>query len=450
MKHFISFLLLALFISVVKAQDTSLVATKEALGELKGAVDGINETMLEMKSTIDALKKIKVSGYIQSQFQATDGSGGWNNTATSGQNSVGNFSGGSFPKDVASRFSVRRGRFKINYDNDLTQYVLEVDVTQNGVGIKDAYAWIIEPWMRTFALTAGIFYRPFGFEVLHSHSVIESPEFARAIQTLFPGERDLGAQLEVAQENGPLSYFNLKAGLFNGVLNTANENDNNKDFIGRLGFQLPLEEQSLAIDGGISFYLGKVRSNSKFIYTTDASAKTFMIDSTISNAGAYFDRSYLGVDLQLYYDLPVLGGLSLRGEYITGKQPGTSTSNSFYNPGATVTPLYQRNSTGWYIDCIQNIGLKNQLVVKYDVFDPNTDVEGSDIGAAGSNLTVADIKYSTLGIGWIYHWDANVKFTFYYDIVTNEKVNSAATGSLAPFTDDVKDNVLTVRIQYKF
>jgi hypothetical protein len=142
--------------------------------------------------------------------------------------------------------------------------------------------------------------------------------------------------------------------------------------------------------------------------------------------------------------------MTIRGEYITGQQPATAASNGFYNPGATVTPLYVRNFTGWYLQYVQNIGLKNQFVVKYDVFDPNTDVEGNNIGAAGSNLNATDIKYSTLGLGWIYHWDTNVKFMFYYDAVTNESVNTLSGGSLIPYKEDLKDNVFTMRMQLKF
>jgi hypothetical protein len=100
---------------------------------------------------------------------------------------------------------------------------------------------------------------------------------------------------------------------------------------------------------------------------------------------------------------------------------------------------------------VQNIGLQHQFVLKYDEYDPNTDVEGADVGVAGKNLNATDVKYSTLGIGWIYHWDTNVKFVLYYDMVSNEKVNaSATTASLLPFKEDMKDNVLTVRMQYKF
>ncbi len=414
--------------------------TNTGLEELNGKVDGMNETLLEMKTVVDALKKIKVSGYLQAQYQTAD---------TAGINS---FAGGNFPTNVRSRFQVRRGRLKVNYDNDLTQYVLQIDVTQNGVGIKDAYASVKEPWLRAVSLTAGVFDRPFGFEISYSSGNRETPERSRMFQTLFPGERELGAKIEVMPELGPLSYFNLKAGLFNGVLSTGNENDRYKDFIGRLGFTAPFDEQNLAIDGGFSLYSGKATSNSKFIYDIDetSSVKRFGVDSTATNVNGSYGRTYYGGDVQIYYDIPPIGGLSLRGEFISGQQPGTSSSNSFYNPGSTVTPLYVRSFSGWYINYIQNIGLQHQLLVKYDVFDPNTDISESEIGAAGTNHTAGDIKFSTLGLGWIYHWDANVKFIVYYDIVKNEKINSAATGSLAAFTNDVKDNVMTLRMQYKF
>ncbi|MBU1298830.1 MAG: porin, partial [Bacteroidetes bacterium] len=177
-----------------------------------------------------------------------------------------------------------------------------------------------------------------------------------------------------------------------------------------------------------------------------------------TNLGKSYSRNYYGFDMQLYYDLPrlrglpIIGGLSIKGEFITGQQPATATYNSFYYPTSSdpKLSLYSRNFNGWYINYIQNIGLYHQFILKYDVFDPNTDVKGSDIGIPGSNITTADIKYSTLGVGWVYHWDANVKFTLYYDIVKNEQVNTAATHSLANFTRDLKDNVLTMRMQYRF
>ena len=219
-------------------QDSLYTELKEKLAELKGQVDGLNESHLETKTTVDALKKIKVTGYIQSQFQTAESDG------------IGSFAGWNFPSGVHSRFQVRRGRVKFNYDNDLTQYVLQIDVTQNGVGIKDAYATIKEPWMKTLSLTGGIFDRPFGFEISYSSSNRESPERTRLYQTLFPGERELGAKLEVTPpETSTLSFVNLKLGVLNGVLNTANENDNYKDLLGRAGVQIPLVERGSRLTG---------------------------------------------------------------------------------------------------------------------------------------------------------------------------------------------------------
>jgi len=432
-----------LIAGLLKAQDTSAISAR--VSELSDALSSTNETIAEMKSTLDALKKIKLSGYIQAQFQATNGSGGWNGSSTSAPTAVGSYSGGAFPKDVSSRFSVRRGRLKATYDNELTQYVIQIDVTQSGVSIKDAYVKLTEPWKKWISLTAGVFDRPFGFEISYSSSNRESPERSRMFQILFPGERDLGMKIEINPTTGTLSVFNLKAGLFNGT-GIANEVDNKKDFIGRLGVSLPFDDINLAIDGGFSLYSGAVRSNSKYIYS-----KIFNVDSSTSNIGKYFDRTYYGLDVQLYYDIPVIGGFSIRGEVIKGQQPGTQASSSFYNPGTTSTPLFKRNFLGYYLCYVQNIGLKNQFVLKYDVYEPNIDGSSKNIGVSGNYMGLGDIKFTTLGVGWIYHWDANIKFTTYYEIVTNDEVNQGTTSTtFAPYKTDIKDNVFTFRIQYKF
>jgi hypothetical protein len=84
------------------------------------------------------------------------------------------------------------------------------------------------------------------------------------------------------------------------------------------------------------------------------------------------------------------------------------------------------------------------------LFDPNTQVEASDVGMVGSNLTAADLAITTLGLGGIYHWDENIKFVAYYDLVTNEEANSASTGTLIPWKKDLTDNVFTFRAQVKF
>jgi hypothetical protein len=410
---------------------------------LKGQVESLNESYLTTKATVDKLAKIKVSGYIQAQWQHADSAG------------APGVAGGTFPANADQRFLLRRGRVKTTYEGSTSRYVLQIDVTPTGVGIKDAYATLMEPWLKTFSATAGVFDRPFGHEISYSSSTRESPERSRVFQAVFPGERDLGAKVEAnpTERMGPLQYVNAKAGLFTGMGPTAQENDKERDFIGRAGFQLPLYALNLSVDGGASVYRGKATSLNDTVLTVGTG--TFVIDGDTAshNKLATFARSVTGVDLQVYYTIPVIGdlvgGTALRGEYLWGRTPGTKSSSGPY--GAAATALVEREFSGWYAILVQNIGDKVQAVVKYDVYDPNTRVSGSEIGAAGANLNTADVKFTTVGLGAVYHWDENVKLTAYYDMVENETVNAATTSnSLRPYTKDIKDNVFTARVQVKF
>ena len=83
-------------------------------------------------------------------------------------------------------------------------------------------------------------------------------------------------------------------------------------------------------------------------------------------------------------------------------------------------------------------------MAKYDWYDPNTDVEKNDIGKSGTNLTLADIRYDTYGIGFTRYFTGNLKFLVYYDIVKNEKTQ------LVGYTNDIEDNIFTFRMQLRF
>jgi hypothetical protein len=446
--------LLALQVYPVAAQEQP--ATKEEIEEIRGVLEAQNESAAEYRGYVDALRKIKISGYLQTQFRLTDIHG----AATP-------FSGGAFPTNSNKLFQVRRGRLKVTYDNSLTQFVVQLDAIQTGVTLKDAYITLTEPWLRSFGLQMGVFDRPFGYEVSLSSGVRESPERARMTQTLFPGERELGAKAFFAPQMGPLSFLRADLGVFNGSGPSANEYDSFKDVIARVGVQVPFEEANAAVDFGLSGYFGKVRNNSRFLWKSGAPApgvNGMVVDSSLGNTGTGVTRRYLGVDAQLYYDMPLLGGLVLRGEVVTGIQPGTSDSTrgpsgEVRSTGKSLTtvsptsqalgPVYRRKFLGWYLSAVQNIGAKDQVVIKYDEYDPNTDVAGADV-VSGSNLGAADLRYRTLGLGVVHYWDENIKFLLYYEMVVNETVTSAAGSSLSALTDDLRDNVLTFRIQYRF
>jgi len=414
--------------------------TEEQLTTLKGQIDGINESYLATAATVDKLSKIKVSGYIQAQYQISP-----TNSILDANSPA-----------VHERFSIKRGRIKTTYDAGLAKYVLELDAIETGVGIKDAYVAITEPWLKAFTLTAGSQDRPFGYEVGYSSSMLESPERSKVIGYLFPKEKDLGAMIEFAQEDGPLSCLNAKVGVFNGQTNILDENDNYKDVIGRVGVKCPFQDLGLAIDGGVSGYFGKVTNTD-----TTAGGKTYEMTGTTWTAttgqkGTTIDRQYIGADLQLYYATPVIGGTCLKGEFISGQHPTASGKDDYYSTTTSVpsgSAVYKREVLGYYAYLVQNVDAANaQLVVKYDYFDPNTKVSASDFTNTTSTLTKADIAYSTIGFGVLYTppWASNMRIQLFHEIPQNEKLTNVTSGSLAPYSKVVCAELTTIRFQFKF
>jgi hypothetical protein len=84
------------------------------------------------------------------------------------------------------------------------------------------------------------------------------------------------------------------------------------------------------------------------------------------------------------------------------------------------------------------------ITFKYDWYDPNRNVKGNEIGIGDDGLTGADVRYNTLGVCYLYHFNQQLKMFFNYDMVQNEST------SLEGFEDDLKDNVFTARLQFRF
>ena len=104
-----------------------------AQDEVDAKVDTLASAIESIQSDLSILKKIKFSGYIQAQWQKADTIG-----------SPAGFSGGNF-SGLDNRFAVRRGRLKVSYTNELSSYVLQIDATEKGLGLKDAYVQFTDP-----------------------------------------------------------------------------------------------------------------------------------------------------------------------------------------------------------------------------------------------------------------------------------------------------------------
>lgn len=408
-------------------------------------MDMVDTTKDMGKGLLDIYKNynhIHIGGYIQPQYQVASEQG------------TKSYNGGDFSTYSDNRFMLRRGRIRFDYvryaKNNVPslQFVYQFDGTERGVFIRDFWGRIFDTKYQLFSFTTGMFARPFGYEVNLSSADRESPERGRMSQILMKTERDLGAMasFEPRKKDNPLHYFKLDAGYFNGQgLTATTDYDSYKDFIARASLKPYPVTKNIFLSAGLSILQGGLRQNTKYLYTThdNADGKIYTVDSSDNNIGSHLFRRYRGADVQLKIKEKA-GQTDIRGEYWFGKQPGSASSSE--TPSALLNePYYLRNFNGAFIYLLQSFGKsKNQIGFKMDFYDPNTDVKENEIGASGTNFSPADIKYTTFSFGYNHYFNENLKLVCWYDLVKNEKTQ------LTGFTNDIKDNVFTLRMQYRF
>ena len=413
-------------------------------------IDSLNNSIKDLNNNIETHKKLKVSGWVQAQYQVAESKG------------VKGFDGGNFIGEQYQRFMIRRGRVKFTYSQKLSQYVLQVNLSERGVNLVEIFGKVTDPWTKSLSLTAGVMNRPFGFEIQQSSADRETPERSRFTQVLMPNERDLGAMLTYQPVKGSALYgLKIDGGFFSGngiaVPGTTSvgvaglvDTDNFKDFIGRVHYKKSFGEDKYTLGIGVSHYNGGIAYLNNKVYNTmsDVTGLQKWVAADTANSifkGKKAQRIYTGADIQFSVK-SILGTTTIRGEYITGKQPGAQDDNRSPNTVAfNTSSTYERQFNGGYVYFVQRIAkTKHELAVKYEWYDPNNKVSAKDF-AVGTTLKSADLRYDMLGLGYINYWDENVKFMIYYNFVQNEK-GEGLTG----YTKDLKDNVFTVRMQYRF
>ena len=431
----------------------------EKIQAVDSKIDGLNEDYLATKATVDALKKFKVSGFVQFQYAYAADT---------------NLSGGYSQKQGA--WSLRRARLKFAYDaGNGAQLVWQPNFIESKFETKDAYFQYTEQWMKSVYVRAGIQDIPFGFEIGNSSSGMELIE--RSLyenNSVFNGEKTLGIMAGYNSANFPI---NAKIGWMNGQPQQAVTGDwsatqDPKNVVGRLGFTTAFNDLGLSIDGGASYFY-----DSKLLTDTakGGSLKEFRNDSFVTVTGRNrqdLNTGIWGLDLQSTYEIPGLGGFKLMGEYYQGKIVGQTGSIKLYT-GAAFTTAEIRNTQGFYIAGVLNpveFLPQLQLVYRFDYYDPNTDVDGDKIDAT-RGFSKTDIAYTTNTIGLNWFVNGNFKISLYYDIKANETtaapsldgykgdasrtlVQGATKSGLYTAANDyssnIDDNILTLRGQVAF
>lgn len=427
---------------------SSVSASAQFLMDMIDTTTELGKGMISMYQKYDALR---FSGYIQPQWQMA------------GSKGASSYAGGDFGAAVNNRFTLRRGRIRVDYERynnagmPVVQFAFQFDGTERGVFIRDFYGRFFETKFNLFSLAGGMFARPFGYEVNLSSADRETPERGRMSQILMKTERDLGAMIsfEPRRPDHPLRFLKIDIGAFNGQgLTATTDFDSHKDIVGRIGIKpRKLKRSGIILSGGVSILYGGMEQFTSYVNRmgTVNGQPGFITDSSLSNVGKIAPRHYYGADFQL--KIPNgkgKGYTQFRAEYIRGQQSSTATTSE--TPGAIpidkdgkYLPLYVRSFDGAYLYFIQHLGSdKHQVVVRYDWYDPNKKVRGMQIGAPGEGITPADVRYNTLGFGYLYYANEHLKFTLYYDMVKNESTR------LSGYTNDLKDNIFTARMQYRF
>lgn len=378
---------------------TATDTIQEQITTLDGRLNSLDERVALNESDLGKLTKIKVSGYIQAQFESYQ-------------------DGLLKTNDPKNTFYVRRARVKITYEaTDGLKFVLQPDFSTGNPTLKDAYAVASLPKLPSLSLWAGQFNR-LNYEVEYSSGQREVLERSRVIRTIYPGEREVGAKLEFTPVTVPLK---LQFAVFNGNFtgNQQKDVDTKKDIMARATWSVNLPSAGMGIDFGAHLYYGGLMAKTKYVLDIENN-----MDSVAGNEGSYLDKKWAGAEMQIFFDL--LGGMALKGEYIVGQNafPGDSKSN----------PYKMKEFSGYYIYLIKNIGKKNQLVGRYDYLDPNTRL---DADAAGK-----DVSYKTLTMAWQYYLNDNIRFSLNYEMPWNE-INET-------YKEDIADNVFTIRMQARF
>lgn len=241
-------------------------------------------------------------------------------------------------------FDIRRARLDLRGNiNPFWEYRLQTEFATSPK-ILDAYA-AFKPY-DFLKVTIGQFKIPFSMENIASSNKMESIDRSQMVEALVArgkdvignqNGRDIGIQASGSvlkiKERYIIDYY---LGYFNGAgTNVVADNNEAKDVIGRIVFH-----PAKMIDIGGSY--------------CDAYDQW---GSPITNKV----RSRIGGELSFNYKK-----LSVKGEYITGQDGEVADT-------AKKKELHPLNKAGYYVQASYFIFPKKlQIVVKYDVYDPNT------------------------------------------------------------------------------
>jgi hypothetical protein len=317
---------------------------------------------------------IAVTGYIQLDYARFD-------------RSSDQLSDGTGQPLNEDRFFVREARVKLSGDWEYVGFAAQADLSTGqgpAVGVRLLEGVLKYPGAPgeppLIRLSAGIMPIPFTYEnQLLGSEVRFFGERATFIDALLPGRYDVGASLSgryravvwaVAIQNGePIGERSFP----------GRDPNAGKDLSGRLGLTTELAG-GVRMAGaasalfGSGFSPGRVPTKDTFVwrdFNEDGLVSASELQTVKGSAAIpsrNFDRWGLGLDLQLWIDVPVLGELFAYAEVVTAVNLDRAIV-----PADPIALGRDQRSRGFYAALVQELGEYFMAGARVDVYDPSLD-----------------------------------------------------------------------------
>lgn len=334
----------------VEALQAEIARLKEQLAKLEAQLAELQKQQKAAEKVTQRFEPITLHGYIQMRYERDSSRPTDENNLTTGR--------------AKENFRLRRVRLDVR-GTPLkgVLYRLQVDAAETDVALRDAY---LELRAGDGFFTFGHFKVPLLEEVLESSSVRWTPERARVSTALFPGERDRGIAYTLRKQGLP----EITLGLFSGTRSSQTQDSltSRKSWLIRI--VQPLDKEGK---------LGRI-----WVGRMDGVGRRNFAPANQPPNILNFDRERTAVGLLL---TPV-SGLTLRAEWVDGKDAGTAA-----NPTVKVR--------GWY--ALLGYKLPEQpitIYAKHDQYDPNRNVAGNTFRRNALGIQYDLNKMTRLNLTW--------------------------------------------------
>lgn len=331
----------------VEALQAEIARLKEQLAKLEAQLAELQKQQKAAEKVTQRFEPITLHGYIQMRYERDSSQPTDESNLTTGR--------------AKENFRLRRVRLDVRGTPlKSVLYRLQVDAAETDVALRDAY---LELRIGDVFFTFGHFKVPLLEEVLESSAVRWTPERARVSTALFPGERDRGIAYTLRKQGLP----EITLGLFSGTRSSQTQDSltSRKSWLIRI-------VQPLDKEGKLGrIWVGRMDGVGR---------RDFGAPLGIAN----FDRERTVVGLLL----TPISGLTLRAEWVDGKDAGTAA-----NPTVKVR--------GWY--ALLGYKLPDQpitIYAKHDQYDPNRNVAGNTFRRNALGIQYDLNKMTRLNLTW--------------------------------------------------